>query len=266
MSFYTSLNGLKNAQFDLDVISHNIANSETNGFKKGRAEFGDLVTGSGFNKQGIGATVEALKQNFNLGPIEQTGSALDFTINGDGFFTTRSPLTNQLLFTRNGGFTMGIDGSVYDSGGQRLQVLPTDADGTVTGFDPEDAIVPLTGTTGYEFTNLRATPNGVMIASFGDGSDQVIGTIALARFSSVHGLVQNGSVDWEPSGLSGAPRYNAPGTTGLGSILSGALERSNVDIAEELVALIVAQRNFQANAKAIDTSTQLSQTIINLRN
>ena len=93
MSFYTSLNGLKNAQSSLGTIAHNIANLETYGFKRGRTEFAEIVAGSALSNprtiQGIGSSVEAITQNFSLGPIEQTGSALDLAITGDGFFTTR---------------------------------------------------------------------------------------------------------------------------------------------------------------------------------
>ena len=93
MSFYTSLNGLKNAQSSLGTIAHNIANSETYGFKRGRTEFAEIVAGSALSNprtiQGIGASVEAITQNFALGPVEQTGSALDVAITGDGFFTMR---------------------------------------------------------------------------------------------------------------------------------------------------------------------------------
>ncbi|MDD3800071.1 MAG: flagellar hook-basal body complex protein, partial [Novosphingobium sp.] len=103
MSFYTSLNGMKNAQTDLGVIANNIANVETNGFKKSRTEFADVVAGSAYANpkmtQGIGATVESITQNFSVGPIEQTGSALDVAINGDGFFTMRSGTTGETLFT-----------------------------------------------------------------------------------------------------------------------------------------------------------------------
>ena len=88
---------------------------------------------------------------------------------------------------------------------------------------------------------------------------------AVAAFVAPPGLKQVGSSNWEATGLSGAPKWGQPGTAQYGRLVSGALERSNVDIAEELVGLITAQRNFQANAKAIDTATQISQTIINLR-
>jgi flagellar hook protein FlgE len=93
----------------------------------------------------------------------------------------------------------------------------------------------------------------------------VIGKVALASFVAPNGLKQVGSSNWVTTGISGAASFGQPGNGQYGELLSGALERSNVDIAEELVGLITAQRNFQANAKAIDTATQISQTIINLR-
>jgi flagellar hook protein FlgE len=259
MSFYTSLNGLKNAQTDLGVISHNIANAETGGFKKSRVEFADIVAGSAYSNpkmiQGIGATVEAIQQNFALGPIEQTGSALDVAINGDGFFATANAATGQTYYTRNGSFAMDGAGFIHDGSDNRLQVFPTDATGTVTSATPTSAQV----------AGVSVSGNGNVTASYSDGSNTVIGKIALASFTAPQGLKQVGSSNWVANGLSGAASYGQAGNGQYGELLSGALERSNVDIAEELVGLITAQRNFQANAKAIDTATQISQTIINLR-
>ena len=269
MSFYTSLNGLKNAQTELGVISNNIANAETNGFKKSRTEFADIVAGSAFSNprmmQGIGATVEAINQNFALGPIEQTGSALDLAINGDGFFTTKAAVTGQTMFTRNGSFSIDAAGFVNDGSDNRLQVFPTSATGTVTSTTPIDAQVPAANAAGSPFAGLTVGANGDVTASFADGTNTVVGKVALATFVSPTGLKQAGSSNWEATGISGAPSYGQPATGQYGALLSGALERSNVDIAEELVGLITAQRDFQANAKAIDTANQISQTIINLR-
>ena len=267
MSFYTSLNGLKNSQMDLGIVAHNIANAETTGFKKGRAEFSDLVTGSAYTnpKQGIGATIEGVSQNFALGPIEQTGNSLDLALNGDGFFTTVAPKTGQTLFTRNGNFSLSASGFISDGDGNRLQVLATDPTGLVTGTTPQNAIVPLISAGGSDFTSIQINGDGQVIAAFADGSNTIVGTLALANFVSTSGLIQDGSSNWQASGISGAPKYGAPGTANFGSILTGALERSNVDIAEELVGLITAQRYFQANAKAIDTATQVSQTVLNMR-
>ncbi len=269
MSFYTSLNGLKNAQTDLGVIAHNIANVETNGFKKSRTDFADVVAGSAQTDprkiQGIGATLESITQNFGLGPIEQTGGALDIALTGDGFFAMRSADSGKTVYTRNGAF--GIDGAGYinDGSNNRLQVFPTDAAGTITSTTPVDAQIPATNAAGAEFAGVTVGSDGRVSASYADGSVEVVGSIALASFISPTGLKQIGSSNWEATGISGAAAYGSPGSGQYGSLLSGALERSNVDIAEELVGLITAQRNFQANAKAIDTASQIAQTVINLR-
>lgn len=269
MSFYTSLNGLKNAQTDLGVIAHNIANVETTGFKKSRCEFGDIVAGSSFSNprmvQGIGATLEGITQSFTLGPIEQTGGSLDLVINGEGFFATRNAKSGQSYFTRNGGFSLDGSGYVQDSGDNRLQVLPTNSSGVVTSMTPVDAQVPPYNAAGAQFAGVNVDKAGLVVASYADGTNSVIGTVAMASFIAPQGLKQVGSSNWTVTGLSGAPNFGVPGGGQYGSILSGALERSNVDIAEELVGLITAQRNFQANAKAIDTATQITQTIIGLR-
>jgi flagellar hook protein FlgE len=269
MSFYTSLNGMKNAQTSLGVISHNIANSETYGFKRSRAEFSELVAGSALTNpkmiQGIGSSVEAINQNFALGPVEQTGSALDLALTGDGFFTTRSSGDGATLYTRSGSFAITGSGHIADSKGNRLQLFPTDASGTVTSNALIDAVIPAANAAGAEFAGVTVSTEGTVNVSYADGSVEPIGSVAVAGFIAPTGLKRVGSSNWESTGLSGVASYGSPGTGQYGSLLSGALERSNVDIAEELVGLITAQRNFQANAKAIDTATQISQTVINLR-
>ncbi|HEU4651051.1 MAG TPA: flagellar hook basal-body protein, partial [Croceibacterium sp.] len=253
MSFYTSLNGLKNAQTDLGVIAHNIANVETNGFKKGNTEFADIVVASASSNprmtQGLGARVEAITQNFALGPIEQTGSALDVAIGGDGFFSMRSP-DGSTLYTRNGSFEIDGNGFINDGSDNRLQVYPTDATGAVTSMTPTDAQVPAANGAGAEFAGIAVAENGQVVATYADGSQLYVGTVALASFISPTGLKQLGSSNWESTGLSGPATYGLPNQGAYGALMSGALERSNVDIAEELVGLITAQRNFQANAKA----------------
>jgi flagellar hook protein FlgE len=267
MSFYTSLSGLKNAQTDLNVIAHNIANAETTGFKKSDAKFADIVAGSAYANpkmmQGIGSNVEGIIQNFAIGPIEQTGSALDIAISGDGFFATRGLGNDKALYTRNGAFGMDEAGNIQDGSDNVLQIFAPGADPLVDA--PVDAVVPLTNGAGAEFAGVTIDIDGSVIASYADGTNETIGTVALASFISPPGLRQVGSSNWETTGLSGAPGYGVPNTAAFGGLLSGALERSNVDIAEELVSLITAQRYFQANAKAIDTATQISQTVINLR-
>ena len=269
MSFYTSLNGLRNAQTELSVIANNLANAETTGFKKSRINFADIVASSASANpklvKGIGSAVQSIDQNFSLGPTQQTGGALDMAINGEGFFTKVSPVTGKTFYTRNGNFTLDGGGFVTDTQGSRLQVLPVDAAGNVTSTTPIDAQAPLVSGTGFDFMAVTIKADGSVIASYADGSVANVGKVALASFVSPGGLLQIGGQDWQATGISGPATYGQPGAARFGTILSGSLEQSNVDIAEEMVGLITAQRYFQANAKAIDTATQLSQTIINLR-
>ncbi|GGY92590.1 flagellar hook-basal body protein [Novosphingobium colocasiae] len=269
MSFYTSLTGLKNAQTDLSVISHNIANAETNGFKKSDATFSDIIAASVMSDPGlttgIGARVSAITQNFALGPIEQTGSALDAAVNGEGFFTIHNPLSNETQYTRNGSFTVDGAGFIQNAQGCRLQVFPVNAAGAVSGTTVQDAQVPATNAAGSKFAGVSINSTGAVIATYADGTNTTLGVVALASFIAPTGLKQLGNAAWAPTGVSGTATYGQAGSGAFGSLLPGALERSNVDIAEELVSLITAQRNFQANAKAVDTATQISQTIINLR-
>lgn len=270
MSFYTSLTGLKNAQTDLGVISHNIANAETGGFKKSKTSFSDIVAVSVLTDpsltMGIGARVSSIRQEFSLGPIEQTGSSLDMAINGEGFFTTVAPGSGKVSVTRAGNFDMDPNGYIVTAKGDRLQVFELDANGVpVSTTSTIDAYAAPTNGNGAEFSGVTVKPNGEISAAYDDGSVVPLGIVAIASFMSPTGLRQLGSSSWEQSGQSGAIKYGMPGVGRNGTMLSGALERSNVDIAEELVGLITAQRNFQANAKAIDTATQISQSIINIR-
>jgi len=269
MSFYTSLNGMKNAQTSLGVIAHNISNSETHGFKRSRTEFSEIVGGTALTDprliQGIGSSVKSITQNFSLGPIERTASALDLAITGDGFFTMRSAIDGSTVYSRAGSFTLTGTGHIADADGNRVQVFPVDATGAITGTTLADVQVPSTNAAGAEFAGVTISATGLVQASYADGSVEPVGAVALASFISPTGLKKIGSGSWQATGLSGTAAYGSPGSGAYGSLLSGALERSNVDIAEELVSLITAQRNFQANAKAIDTATQLSQTVINLR-
>jgi flagellar hook protein FlgE len=269
MSFFTSLSGLRNAETDLRVIAHNIANAETAGFKKSSAQFADLVaSGSATDPRrtaGIGATVSAITQDFTLGPLEQTGRSLDIAIDGDGFFALANPFSGDLSFTRNGNFRLLASGSLQDATGNTLQSFPVDASGVATSNVPGNTIVPLTNAAGSALANVTIDNRGVVNAAYSDGTTTPVGQIALATFAAPNGLRAVGQTKWQASGDSGAPVFGNPGIGNNGEMISGALERSNVDLAEEMVSLLTAQRNFQANARAIDTATQISTTVISLR-
>lgn len=269
MSFFTSLSGMKNAETDLRVISNNIANAETAGFKKSNANFSDLVASGSANDPrrtpGIGATVASINQDFSLGPIEQTGRSLDISINGGGFFATANPISGDLNFTRNGGFVLNASGDLTDANGDLVQSFPVDANGNATSTVPGNTIVPITNGAGSGLSSLTIDRRGVVTAAYSDGTTQPVAEIALASFAATNGLRSVGQSKWEQTGASGAAEYGEPGIGNFGELLSGALERSNVDLAEEMVALLTAQRNFQANARAIDTATAISQTVLNLQ-
>jgi flagellar hook protein FlgE len=263
MTFYTSLSGLRAAQAELDVTANNLANAETNGFKSSRANFADVVINSTFSTanhaNGAGARVETIDQNFSIGPVDQTGNALDLAISGDGFFSAVSPLSGQTLFTRDGHFTPDTAGFVVDAVGNRLQMV------TTPGGTPSAAQVPLSNAAGFALSGITVGNDGTITASYQNATSTVVGQVALASFSAVNGLKAVGSANWQATGLSGAPVYGTPGGGSFGELLTGTLERSNVDTSNELVNLIAAQRYFQANAKAIDTANSISETVINLR-
>lgn len=269
MSFFTSLSGLKNAETDLRVIAHNIANAETVGFKKSSAQFADLVAkGSATDPRrsaGIGATVSAITQDFALGPLEQTGRSLDLAIDGDGFFTLANPFSGDLSFSRNGNFRLLSSGAMQDAAGNNLQAYPVDAAGVATSTTAGNVTVPLTNAAGSALANVTVDNRGVINASYSDGTATPVGQIATATFAAPTGLRAIGQTKWQSTGDSGPPQFGNPGIGNYGGMISGALERSNVELAEEMVSLLTAQRNFQANARAIDTATQISTTVLNLR-
>jgi flagellar hook protein FlgE len=274
MSFYTSLSGLRGAQTDLGVISNNLANVGSTGFKKSRAQFGDLFASAPTQTTrmiaGQGTRLNGVVQQFTQGTLEATDKTLDLAIAGEGFFVVRGDAPRQdVTYTRNGSFQVNTDRHVVDSIGSTLQLLPVDGAGDVTSTalgDAVDFILPTNapGKPGVALVNVSVGIDGLVTATYADGSDEKLGKITMASFTAQEGLRPVGDGHWQSTGDSGQPSINAATNGPLGAIRSGALERANVDVTEELVALISAQRNFQANAKAIETASTLTQTIVNI--
>lgn len=269
MSYYTSLDGLENAQTDLGVIANNIANANTNGFKSSTISFADIMSNSALTDPsltvGLGSRVQAISQNFSLGSMQQTGNSMDLAINGDGFFVTKSPTSGVTGYTRAGSFTVNSAGFIADSFGNHVQTVPVNSAGVATSTTTTDGTVPLTNSAGSQYTGMSVSGSGVLTASYADGSTAIVGGIALASFSSNNGLKQMGNATWTATGKSGSATIGQPSTGAYGGLLTGTVEGANVDLSTQLVALVGAQQNFQANAKAIDTNTQITQTIISLR-
>ncbi len=275
MSFYTSLSGLKGAQTDMSVISNNIANAGSIGFKRSKAQFGDIFASSPTQSTkmiaGQGQRLNGITQQFTQGSYESSEKTLDMAIVGEGMFVVKGePPREQVTYTRNGAFTATPDRNVIDSTGQKLQLLPVDANGNVTSntlASAFDFVLPAGAPSDptAQLVNVSVGLDGLVSATFANGEAQTLGKIAMATFPAMEGLRPIGDAHWQSSGDSGPPTIDAATNGPMGAIRSGALERSNVDITEELVMLIGAQRNFQANAKAIEGASQLSQTIINMR-
>lgn len=274
MSFYTSLSGLKGAQTDMSVISNNIANAGSIGFKRSAAQFGDIFASSPNQSTktiaGQGQRLNGITQQFTQGSYETSEKTLDMAIVGEGFFVVKgAPPTNAVTYSRNGAFTPLEDGTVVDTTGSTLQLLPVDADGNVTDASlgaTYDLVIPKVSSSNpdADLVNVSVGTDGLVSATFADGSTEKLGKIAMAAFPATEGLRPVGDAHWQSTGESGAPVIDSPGSGAMGAVRSGALERSNVDITEELVLLIAAQRNFQANAKAIEGASQLTQTVINM--
>ncbi|WP_432768778.1 MAG: flagellar hook-basal body complex protein [Sphingopyxis sp.] len=275
MSFYTSLSGLKGAQTDMSVISNNIANAGSIGFKRSSAQFGDIFAASPNQSTrmiaGQGTQLNGITQQFTQGSYEASDKTLNMAIVGEGLFVVKgAPPTSAVSYSRNGAFSPLADGRVVDTTGATLQLLPVDADGNVTNrtlAGAQDLILPTSapGNPDAALVNVSIGTDGLVTATFADGSNQKLGKVAMATFPAMEGLRPVGDAHWQATGDSGQPVIDAAGSGAMGAVRSGALERSNVDITEELVMLIAAQRNFQANAKAIEGASSLTQTIIGLR-
>jgi flagellar hook protein FlgE len=275
MSFYTSLSGLKGAQTDLSTISNNLANVGSTGFKKSRAQFGDLFASAPTQTTkliaGQGTRLNSVLEQFTQGTLEATDKTLDLAIAGEGFFLVKgNPPRQDVSYTRNGSFQVNTSRHVVDTIGSTLQLLPVDANGNVTSTalaTAQDFIMPsgAPGNPTSALVNVSIGNDGLVTATYADGSGEMLGKIAMASFVAQEGLRPIGDGHWQSTGDSGQADINSATNGPLGTIRSGALERANVDVTEELVSLISAQRNFQANAKAIETANNMTQTIFQIR-
>ncbi|MCB1765783.1 MAG: flagellar hook basal-body protein [Candidatus Competibacteraceae bacterium] len=249
-SMYTGLSGLQAANTDLATTSHNIANAGTTGFKNGRTEFGDLVDSNATLGGGLGVKTQAVNQQFNQGGIMTTSNVLDLAITGNGFFEVRVPGAATSTYTRAGSFHLDAAGNVVNNIGQQLY--------------SNGAAVTITATsTPPHISSIIIDKDGTITAKDAVGGVATItgSPLNLATFPNPQGLKAISDTQWEATPESGTVAFAAPGTGGNGNLMSGALETSNVDLTEQLVNMILAQRNFQANSKTITVNNTLTETI-----
>lgn len=248
-ALYSSRTGMIGQQLQLDVIANNLANVNTSGFKKARAQFEDLfyqtiremgveTAGGGQVPTGVqvgmGVRASAVHRIFTQGDFQQTGNELDWAIQGDGFFQVIRD--GSEYYSRAGNFSRDSDGYIVTANGDRLQ--------------PEFAIPEGT-------TSVSIDAGGLLVAM--DANQQTLGSvqITLHNFINPAGLKAQGDNLFKSTDASGEPIESNPGTQGAGTIAQRILETSNVDVTEEMVNLIITQRAFEANSKSVQTADRL---------
>ena len=243
--------GLEAQQTQLDAITHNLANTATNGYKRSRAVFEDLLyqnlrqAGAPSSQQtqlptglqlGTGVRPVATSRNFSQGGLNQTGNNLDLAVNGQGFFQVQMP-DGSSAYTRDGSFQLDAQGQLVTASGYTVNpsiTLPANAQSITIGRD------------------------GVVSATVpGSTAAQQIGQLQLVNFMNPAGLDPRGGNLFGETSASGSPQTGNPGANGLGVVTQGSVESSNVNVVEELVAMIQAQRAYEINSKAIQTSDQM---------
>jgi flagellar basal-body rod protein FlgG len=254
-SLWISKTGMEAQQMQLDVISNNLANVSTNGFKKAHAVFEDLMyqnlrqVGSATSEQstlptglqvGLGVRTVATSRSFSQGNLQQSNNNMDVAIQGNGFFQLTMP-DGTIGYTRDGAFQLDSAGRMVSSGGLLVS-------GGIT--------VPANA------TNLSIGQDGTVTASIpGTSTPQSIGTITTASFINPAGLEPKGQNIYAESAASGQPNAGTAGANGLGTLMQGFVETSNVNVVQELVSMIQTQRAYEMNSKAIQTSDQMLQKL-----
>jgi flagellar basal-body rod protein FlgG len=257
-ALWTAATGMHSQQLTLDVIANNLANVQTAGFKRSRVDFQDLVyetpqapgtssaqdseVPSGF-QIGHGSRAVSTQRLFVEGDLQQTGNPLDLALEGDGFFQITQP-NGETAYTRAGTFKKDSQGRMVTTEGFPLQPEIS---------IPEDALSVTIGVDG----TVSVTQPGVL-------QPQQIGTIELTRFINPAGLQGLGRNLFLPTQSSGDPIPGTPGQEGVGTLLQGFVEMSNVNVVEEMVNLIVGQRAYEINSRAIRTADEMMQTANNL--
>ena len=254
-ALWISKTGLEAQQTNLSVISNNLANVNTNGFKRGRAVFEDLLYQTvrqpgGQETQdtelpsgltlGTGVRTVATEKLFTQGNIVQTGNDLDLAINGRGFIQVLSP-DGTVVYTRDGALQRNAQGQLVTAGGLPVQPAITLPDNTLTVTIGSDGTV------------------SAQVA--GDEAPTQVGQLELVDFVNPAGLQPIGANLFKQTAASGAPQSGTPGLDGLGVLVQGSVESSNVNVVEELVNMIETQRAYEMNSKAISTADEMLQFV-----
>jgi flagellar basal-body rod protein FlgG len=255
----TAATGMAAQQTNMDVIANNLANVSSTGFKRSRAEFEDLMyqtqkepgAATGLNavsptgvQTGLGVRTAAVQKDFEMGSAKVTKNPLDLSIEGTGFFAVQTS-DGQIAYTRDGSFKKDPNGKIVDKNGNSLQpeiTIPQNASG------------------------ISIAANGKVEVTIGSSNvPQSVGQIQVVNFVNPAGLKSMGKNLFMPSQASGVAQQGVPGQNGFGAVEQGQLETSNVNIVDEMVNMITAQRAYETNSKVIQASDQMLQYMNNLR-
>ncbi len=258
-SLYSAVSGLRVHQTKMDVLSNNIANVNTTGYKKSQVTFQDMLSQTiagvqegtasdtgGVNAQqiGLGVMVGSINTVVSQGAAATTNNSTDLMIQGEGYFILQKG--DNYYYTRAGAFSMDNAGNLVNAANG---ALVCDSDGDPINFTGSDISISDDGTINFIDAG---------------GATATDGPVGLATFVNSAGLVKVGENLYIESLASGLPTYTTPGTN-AGTVISGSLEMSNVDLAQEFVDMIIAQRGFQANGKAITTTDEMLSELINIK-
>lgn len=257
LSLYSAATGMEAQQLNLNTIANNLANVNTPGFKRSKIEFQDLLyqkprasgaDSGGGNlvptgvEVGDGTRIGSTSKVFTQGQLSQTGEKLDVAIQGDGFFEVQRP-DGTIGYTRDGTFKLNASN----------QVVTTDGLPVLSGFQP----IP----TGADSVSI--SPEGVVTVQSASGTQTF--SLTLTRFANPSGLQSLGGNLYSETKASGAPETGKPGDQGFGQTIQGYTEASNVNIVEEMVNLITAQRAYEINSKSIQTSDEMLQNVAQIK-
>ncbi len=261
-TLYTAATGMESLQTKLDVLANNLANVNTVGFKKGRANFEDLFyrqeklpglddggdagpTPTGI-AVGLGSRVSSTQTSFNQGAFQQTGGQLDLAIEGEGFFQVTH--NGQQFYTRAGNFSLNANGQLVMGSANSGRIV-----------EPAITIPP-------EATDIVVTDNGTVGFRQPPATELTqAGQLQISTFANPEGLLKMGDNLYQETESSGGAQTGVPGQTGAGFIRQGSLEASNVEPVQELIDLITTQRAFELNSQTVQAGDQILQLIANLR-
>ncbi len=257
-SLWIAKTGMEAQQTQLDVISHNLANVSTTGYKRANAVFEDLIyqnlrqVGADTSEQsqlptglhlGLGVRTVATSRSFAQGSLQQSGNSLDVAIKGNGFFQINQP-DGTIAYTRDGSFEVDSQGRLVTSSGMTV------ANGITIPITAQSVSISASG--------------AVSVVLPGNSAPQPVGNIALANFINPAGLEPTGQNLFIETAASGQPQTGTPGTNGMGTVMQSFLETSNVNVVQELVTMIQTQRAYEMNSKAVQTSDQMLQKLAQL--